>query len=77
MLSLKLRVIYSGLIIGWFTDFFTSNAHCPVQHLAEACKSGAAINMYSWSCTRLFIMQPITILAIAATIYASFKLAGM
>jgi len=37
--------LISGLIIGMFTDYFTSNSHTPVQNLAKACKSGAAINI--------------------------------
>lgn len=41
----SLSGLYAGLIIGWFTDYFTSNAHAPTQSLAKACKSGAAINI--------------------------------
>lgn len=37
--------LYSGLIIGYVTDYFTSNAHQPTQDLARACVSGAAINI--------------------------------
>jgi len=37
--------LYAGLVIGYFTDYFTSNAHEPTQNLAKACKSGAAINI--------------------------------
>lgn len=37
--------LYAGLIIGFFTDYFTSNAHRPTQDLARACISGAAINI--------------------------------
>jgi len=68
--------LYSGLIIGWFTDYFTSNAHSPTKKLAAACKSGPAINIIHGlalgynSCI-------IPIIAMAATIYGSFKLIGM
>jgi inorganic pyrophosphatase len=37
--------LISGLIIGYLTDYFTSNAHSPTQKLADACRSGAAINI--------------------------------
>lgn len=68
--------LWAGLIIGYFTDYFTSNAHRPTQQLATACKSGAAINIIHglalgyYSCV-------VPIFAICATLLASFKLAGM
>ena len=37
--------LWSGLAIGYITDFFTSTHYAPVQKLAVACKSGAAINI--------------------------------
>ena len=37
--------LWSGLLIGYITDYFTSTAHSPVQNLAKACKSGASINI--------------------------------
>ena len=35
----------SGLIIGIFTEYFTSNAYYPVQELADSTKTGAATNI--------------------------------
>lgn len=37
--------LWSGLIIGYVTDYYTSNAHKPCQKLSVSCKSGAAINI--------------------------------
>jgi Na+/H+-translocating membrane pyrophosphatase len=37
--------LWSGLIIGYVTDYYTSNAHSPCQKLSISCKSGAAINI--------------------------------
>jgi inorganic pyrophosphatase len=37
--------LWSGLIIGYITDYYTSNAHSPCQKLSKSCKSGAAINI--------------------------------
>jgi len=68
--------LYSGMVIGWFTDYYTSKAHSPTQNLARACKSGAAINIIHglalgyYSCI-------IPIICIAATIFAAFTLCGM
>lgn len=41
----SLAGLWSGLIIGYVTDFYTSNAHFPTKNLAISCKSGAAINI--------------------------------
>jgi len=68
--------LWSGMIIGWFTDYYTSKAHSPTQNLAKACKSGAAINIIHGlalgynSCI-------IPIICISATIFVSFTLCGM
>jgi inorganic pyrophosphatase len=68
--------LWSGLIIGYFTDYFTSNAHQPCIDLANACKSGAAINIiHGLALGYLSCIVPI--LAIAATLYTSFKISGM
>jgi Na+/H+-translocating membrane pyrophosphatase len=37
--------LWSGLIIGYVTDYYTSNAHSPCQKLSISCKSGPAINI--------------------------------
>jgi Na+/H+-translocating membrane pyrophosphatase len=37
--------LWSGLIIGYITDYYTSNAHAPCQKLSVSCKSGPAINV--------------------------------
>jgi inorganic pyrophosphatase len=68
--------LISGLIIGWFTDYFTSNTHAPTKYLAQACKSGAAINIIHGLALG-YLSCIIPIIAIAGTIYTSFKLVGM
>ena len=37
--------LVAGLLIGGFTDYYTSNEYTPTQELAEACIQGAAINI--------------------------------
>ena len=37
--------LYAGLLIGYVTDYYTSNEHTPTQQLSYSCKSGAAINI--------------------------------
>lgn len=68
--------LISGLIIGWFTDYYTSNAHAPTQYLAQACKQGAAINIIHGLALG-YLSCIIPIIFIAITIFLSFKLAGM
>lgn len=68
--------LIAGLMIGYITDYYTSNANEPCQELAKSCQSGAAINIIQGlalgykSCI-------IPIIAIAITIFVSSKLAGM
>jgi len=68
--------LYSGLIIGWFTDYFTSNIHAPTQGLAQACKQGAAINVIQGLALG-YLSTIVPIICIAITVFLSFKLAGM
>jgi H(+)-translocating pyrophosphatase len=68
--------LYAGLVIGYFTDYFTSNAHSPTQNLSKACKSGAAINIIQGLALG-YLSCIIPIIAIAITIFVSFSYAGM
>lgn len=68
--------LWSGLVIGFFTDYFTSNAHGPCQHLANSCRSGAAINIIQGLALG-YVSCVIPIICLAGTIYISFTLAGM
>lgn len=68
--------LYAGMIIGYTTDYFTSNAHGPTQELAGSCTSGAAINIiHGLALGYLSVIIPI--IALGATIFVSFRLAGM
>lgn len=61
--------LFSGLIIGFFTDYFTSNAHSPTRSLADACVSGAAINIIQGLALG-YLSCIIPILAIAGILYS-------
>jgi H(+)-translocating pyrophosphatase len=68
--------LWSGLIIGIFTEYFTSNAYAPVQEVAHSCQTGAATNIiYGLSLGFYSVVIPIICLAI--TIYFSFRLCHM
>lgn len=65
--------LWSGLIIGIVTEYYTSNSYRPVQELAESCRTGAATNIiYGLSLGFYSVVIPIICLAI--TIFISFKM---
>ena len=68
--------LISGLIIGYSTDYYTSNAHAPVQDMANACSSGPAINIiYGLALGYNSTIVPIILLAITAIV--SITLCGL
>ncbi|KAG0479998.1 hypothetical protein HPP92_010856 [Vanilla planifolia] len=42
--------LWAGLVIGFVTEYFTSNAYSPVQDVADSCRTGAATNVIFWAC---------------------------
>ena len=68
--------LVGGLLIGFVTDYYTSNAHSPTQELSRSCRSGAAINIIQGLALG-YMSTIIPILTIAVTIYVSFFFAGM
>ncbi|KAL6607802.1 hypothetical protein ACP70R_040865 [Stipagrostis hirtigluma subsp. patula] len=68
--------LWAGLVIGYVTEYFTSNAYAPVQAVARSCRTGAATNViFGLAVGYKSVIVPI--LAIAAAIYAGFRLAAM
>ena len=68
--------LWSGLIIGIVTEYYTSNSYKPVQEVAESCRTGAATNIiYGLSLGFYSVVVPIICLAI--TIFVSFRLCDM
>ena len=68
--------LWSGFIIGWVTEIYTSNAYSPVQGLAEACVMGAAPNIILGLALG-YMSTVVPIVCICATIYLSFSFASM
>ena len=68
--------LVSGFLIGLSTDYYTSNAHYPVQEMAGICPSGAAINViYGLALGYLSNIVPIILLSV--TIIVGTFLLGM
>jgi H+-translocating diphosphatase len=68
--------LWTGLLIGFVTEYFTSNKYAPVLELVEACRMGSAPNIILGLALG-YMSTVVPILALALTIYFSFAYAGM
>ena len=68
--------LYSGLIIGLITDYYTSHFYSPVRNLAASCKSGEAINIIQGLALG-YLSCLVPIIALAITVCIAFVLANM
>ena len=68
--------LWSGLIIGLTTEYYTSGSHGPVQKVAKSCESGAAPNIILGLALG-YRSTMIPVMCIALSIYISFALANM
>eukprot|EP00252_Welwitschia_mirabilis_P022581 TRINITY_DN614_c0_g1_i2.p1 TRINITY_DN614_c0_g1~~TRINITY_DN614_c0_g1_i2.p1 ORF type:complete len:693 (-),score=96.51 TRINITY_DN614_c0_g1_i2:671-2749(-) len=68
--------LWAGLVIGYITEYYTSNAYSPVQEVAQSCRTGAATNVI-FGLALGYKSVIIPIFAIAIAIYVSFSLAAM
>lgn len=68
--------LLSGVLIGYTTEYYTSNTYTPVLEVANACKTGAATNIiYGLALGYKSVIVPA--IAMAVTIYVSYSLAAM
>jgi len=68
--------LWTGLIIGFITEYYTSHSYSPVRAVAQASKTGAATNIiFGLALGYKSVIVPVTALVI--TIFTSFTLAGM
>lgn len=68
--------LWSGLIIGYITEFYTSHAYRPVREVAEASKMGYATNII-YGLALGYKSSVIPVIALAIAVYVAFHLAGM
>ncbi|KAI5429304.1 hypothetical protein KIW84_034068 [Lathyrus oleraceus] len=68
--------LWAGLIIGFVTEYYTSNAYSPVQDVADSCRTGAATNVI-FGLALGYKSVVIPIFAIAISIFVSFSFAAM
>ena len=68
--------LWSGLFIGYTTEYYTSCRFRPVQEIAEACETGAATNIiYGLALGYLSVLPPT--IAMAITIFVSGKMCSL
>jgi len=68
--------LWSGMVIGFTTEYYTSNAYGPTLALANSCNQGPAPNIIlGLALGYKSVVQPI--LCIAATIFYAFTKSGM
>uniref|UniRef100_A0A804IEE2 H(+)-exporting diphosphatase n=1 Tax=Musa acuminata subsp. malaccensis TaxID=214687 RepID=A0A804IEE2_MUSAM len=68
--------LWAGLVIGFVTEYYASNAYSPVQDVADSCRTGAATNVI-FGLALGYKSVIIPIFAIAVSIFVSFSLAAM
>jgi K(+)-stimulated pyrophosphate-energized sodium pump len=68
--------LWSGLLIGYVTEYFTSHSYRPVREVADASKTGAATNII-YGLALGYESTVVPVLAIAVTTYFAWTLAGM
>jgi K(+)-stimulated pyrophosphate-energized sodium pump len=67
--------LWSGLIIGYITEYYTSHSYKPVRQVADASKTGAATNII-YGLALGYQSSVIPVIAVAITTYVSWTLAG-
>jgi inorganic pyrophosphatase len=68
--------LWSGLAIGFITEYYTSHSYSPVREVSESCKTGAATNViFGLALGYKSVIVPV--ICIAVTIFLGFSLAGM
>ncbi|KAK1405212.1 H(+)-exporting diphosphatase [Heracleum sosnowskyi] len=68
--------LWAGLIIGFVTEYYTSNAYSHVQDVVDSCRTGAATNVI-FGLALGYKSVIILIFAIAVSIFVSFSFAAM
>lgn len=68
--------LWSGLLIGYVTEYYTSHAYGPVRAVANAARTGPATNII-YGLSLGYESAVVPVLALAVTTYVAFHFAGM
>ena len=67
--------LWSGLLIGFVTEYYTSHSYAPVRDVSDSCRTGAATNII-YGLALGYKSAIIPVFALAVTAWASFHLAN-
>lgn len=76
VLASVLGGLWSGLLIGYVTEYYTSHAYGPVRAIANAARTGPATNII-YGLSLGYESAVVPVVALALTTYLSFHLVGM
>jgi len=68
--------LWAGLVIGFITEYYTSNQYSPVQEVADSCETGAATNII-YGLALGYKSAVIPCIALAVAIYVGYGMAKM
>jgi len=68
--------LWSGLIIGYITEYYTSHSYKPVREVSRSCIDGGAATNVIYGLALGYLSVIIPVLCLAVTIYISHKMAG-
>merc|ERR1719163_111473 len=68
--------LWAGLVIGFVTEYYTSNTYQPVKEVADSCEKGAAVNII-YGLALGYKSAVVPCIALAISIYVGYGLAKM
>lgn len=68
--------LWSGLIIGYVTEYYTSHSYTPVREVAESCAAGGAATNIIYGLALGYLSVIIPVICLAVTTYVAHVLAG-
>eukprot|EP00494_Astrolonche_serrata_P031544 UN31813 len=68
--------LWSGLIIGYITEYYTSHSYEPVRQVARSCNEGGAATNVIYGLALGYLSAIIPAICIAVTTYVAHELAG-
>jgi K(+)-stimulated pyrophosphate-energized sodium pump len=68
--------LISGLVVGFISEYYTSNQYRPTRHLAESCQSGSMVAVVNGLAVGM-ASTPIPLITIGVSILFSYHFAGL
>lgn len=68
--------LWSGLIIGYVTEYYTSHSYTPVREVAQSCAEGGAATNVIYGLALGYLSVIVPVFCLAVTIYVAHTLAG-